>query len=109
MVTLSERTLAGLRSLGRTPYMLATITPSQSSLSFLQYHLFPRSDLLISARHLFDLSLVSYGFASAPELYTGAPHQQEKLKKSFDRKVEYMRSIGVSLGGAFARLSLANS
>lgn len=34
----------------------------------------------------------NYGFAQAPEIYTGAQHQREKLQRSFDRKVEYMRS-----------------
>ncbi|KAI5450239.1 hypothetical protein NCC49_003256 [Naganishia albida] len=35
----------------------------------------------------------SYGFPNPPELYEGAPEQKEKLRKSYERKIAYMKEI----------------
>lgn len=34
-----------------------------------------------------------YGFPNPPELYEGAPEQKEKLRKSYERKIAYMKEI----------------
>ncbi|KAG7532036.1 hypothetical protein FFLO_03911 [Filobasidium floriforme] len=36
----------------------------------------------------------SFGFPNAPEVYTGTDAQKDKLKRSFDRKIQYMKKIG---------------
>ena len=37
---------------------------------------------------------LSFGFPNAPEVYTGTDAQKAKLRRSFERKIEYMKKIG---------------
>ncbi|CAM1501293.1 Fc.00g104550.m01.CDS01 [Cosmosporella sp. VM-42] len=37
----------------------------------------------------------NFGFPKSPELYTGTEEQQRKIKDQFERKIEYMKKLGV--------------
>jgi hypothetical protein len=34
-----------------------------------------------------------YGFPNPPEVYEGTPEQKDKLRKSYERKIAYMKEI----------------
>jgi aryl-phospho-beta-D-glucosidase BglC (GH1 family) len=54
---------------------------------------FPKTAYPNTVYSIHDYS--TYGFPKTPEKYTGSPSQQEKLKRQYERKIEYMKELQV--------------
>jgi hypothetical protein len=75
-----------------TPSTPVTITAGESRSTTSH----PQGDVLTLTRRTDSIPLLgrSFGFPNAPEVYTGTDAQKDKLKRSFDRKIQYMKKIG---------------